>query len=921
MEDGDIVTLVDPINGPEDVTEFLREEGIWTGSNDFEDLELDPDGLKSYIEDRDPRDLLVERAQGVSKAATSDTPVGTRVAFTLGGADGTGRITGVDTGTDTAEVSVAEGTVELPLDALTLSSADLEDGPSDVYAPPATPISQQLPDSGRAESGPLTADEQFAYNEARARLSLLLSRENRQAAAAEIEDLETFIGPLHERALEEFSGTLEATDSAAGSDSFPVTDAPTVSAPLNGATDLSSRAAELYGPSEPEISSINADLRAGYADDDVLALQDVVLSSEITDNVSLFRGEYVPIEIAAQIVPGRALRNDSFMAPTKSSEAAEEHLARVVEPEDAIGKIPVSFRIEAEAGAPGIDLSAQAGHAQEVLLPAGVELVVTDVAWDESRGKLSVTASYDGTSVSSVADLTALEANPLKNADTTPEDLTSALQQTNEEVNKHQFMLAAARLSGEGADTAEDERKLARARAVRDSVAALIAARGGETPTPRRNATAQAKRITDPDEATALAQTIAGDDTASQLMRAALDAPARDEYAAVFVTQGADGEVVGAASTVDSSEVGEGSHVLISQIGARDESAGSILFNSILEDAQTRGRGVLLNHVDQDDIEYWSKDQGLAENPFEGGPPGYGLTAKETAQRVSQGQLDVPGPTEYGRFQLPERETTLTPGSVIDDAKDLSALPEQAWVGLSSATGPTELYQKDAENTWISSTSSEDDPALTDQELFALSSEPNTVIWFEEVSENTPEVESVPADNDEEIQAVDANGARIAEGDSVSTSDGEVSGVVERVEDDGEHIRVRDSDGATHRFPAGFLTPPNPSPATGEGVGTPNPLPNPTSAPGTGEGAGTPNQSDLRQRDGSGQPFASDGSGLALYVGYEVMDSDDPEYFGEITSIEEDGEHVNILGEDGTERRRKAEDLDLAVSIEIEIEE
>lgn len=914
LDDGDTVILVDPINGPEDVSKFLREDGIWTGSNDFEDLELDSDALKDYIESRDPRDLLVERPQ-TSESVSVDTPVGTRVSFTLGGADGTGRITAMDASTDTAEVSVAEGTVELPIESLTVSVQAAEDGPSDIYTPPAVPFSQQIPDSGRTDQGPLTADEQFAYNDARARLDVLLGRENRQGAAAEIEDLETLVEPLHKRALEEFSGTLEDVDSAAGTDTFPVTDASFVSAPTNGSTDLSSRAAELYGPSEPEISSINADLRAGYADDDVLALQDKVLNSEITDNVSLFRGEYVPIEVAAQIIPGRALRNDSFMALMKSSKAVDGRLARVVNHEDTIGKVPVSFRIEAEAGAPGVDLSAQPGHAQEVLLPAGVELVVTDVGWDEDRGKLNVVASYDGTSVASMADLTTLEANPLKNADTTLEDLSNALQQTNEEVNRHQFTLAAARLSGEGEDTSEDERKLARARAVRDSVAALISVREAsstktESPAP--------ERITDAASASALANAITGTSDDEQAMRSALESVASTTGATAFAVQ-RDGEVTAAIATVDSRDAGAADYVLIGYLGAKNDEDGAAVLEEVLRDAAARNRGVLIEPTPSSE-DYWTQEQGFVPDPFELGASANGLTPVAVSARVEQGPpnaepvpahssgLDIPTGAEEAEDNQPDSGGVLPPGSEIQNVQDLFGLPEQAWVGMSSATGPTELYQKDADGTWVSDAGSEDDLALTDQELFALASDPSTVIWFEEISDGVPKIESVPTGNETK--------SRISEGDEVSTSNGELSGVVERIEPDGEHVHVRDSSGTVHRLPMGFLSSPNPSPNP-----TPGPLPNPSPTPGTGEGEGTPNPTDLRQRDGFGRPFASDGSGLALYVGFEVMDSQDPEYFGKIISIEEDGEHVSILGEDGTKRRRKAEDLDLAVSIEMELEE
>lgn len=899
--DGDIVYLVDPVNGPEDVTEFLREDGIWAGSNDFEDLELDPEALKDYIEARDPSDLLVTRSQSSGTQATVDIPVGTRVAFTLGGADGTGRIASVDTTTDTAEVSIAEGTVELPLDSLTIPAAvnpEAVDGPSDVYTAPATPISQQLPDTARSDSELLSADEQFAYNEARARLSVLLSRKNQAEVSEEVTSLEEFIDPLHDRAVAELSATLSPVDSAATSDEFPAANDTIASAPIDGTTDLSAQAAELYGPDDAAISSINADLRAGYADADILALQDLVLRSEITENSSLFRGEYISIEIAAQIAPGGALRNDSFMSTRKSAAAVDEQLARVTPEDTLVGKIPVSFRIEADAGAPAVDLSAQTGHPQEVLLPAGVELVVTDVGWDEERGKLSVTASYDGTSVASVADLTALEENPLKSADTTIEDLTNALQQTNDEVNKHQFNLVAAQIQDPEADFAEDERKLARARAVRDSITALIATQGG-------NESTAPKKITDASAAAELAQTVTGDSPDEQAMRSALQSIADVPGAAAYVVQ-RDGEVSAAAATVDSREAGVDDYVWIGYLGALDDDDGAAVLDLILEDAAARNRGVLLEPTPNTE-DYWLQEQGFVEDPLNSGASANGLDAAALKQRVDEVRPDAePVPAHSGGMD-PEGgtgpEPAIAPGSEIRDIQDLADLPAQAWVGLSSATGPTELYQKDEDGYWADATSSADDPVLTGEELFGLASGTDTTIWFEEVSEGTPEIESTPVENT----------SRISEGDHVSTSDGEVSGVVESVEEDGKHVLVRDSEGVTHRFPSGFLTSPNPNPM-------PNPQPNPMPAPGIGEGVGTPNSSDLRQRDENEQPFASDGSGLALYVGYEAATSDLEPIFGIITALDEDGEHVYFTSEDDSKRRIRAEDLDLVISVEAETE-
>jgi hypothetical protein len=960
LVDGDRVLLEETINGSEDITDFLRDSGFWHGANDYEDLELDPDALKDYIEERDPKDLFAERA--ADKEMTAPTPdVGTKVALTVGGADGAGRVAGVDKNTGTVEVSVEEGTVSVPLDSVSPPAADAEDapdGPTNVYTPPAIPFSERFPNI--AETGPLSAEEQTAYGAARSRLALLQGRRSQEKGAVEeMADLIAVIEALHYRAVDEFAKRLQPLDSTAVGEGFPAALPSLVTNPIDAGTseEYSQDASAAYGPTDLEASSINADIRAGYADASVLELQDLLLRSALQDNVSLYREEYVPLEVAEQMTVGRVLRNESFMGTMKSPEESSSYVESLTSEDERIGKVAVAFRIETDAGAPGIDLSGSENHGNEVLLPAGVELEVKDVGWDAPNNRLSVVASYDGTSVSSVADLTDLEDNDLRSPDTTLEDLQAALAQTNEEVNKHQFSVAVAELQGVE-QTDEAVRKLERAEAVRDSVTALIAVREQSGSGQEPITTSAPEKIADAERAAELVASIPGTDEDSQAMRAALESVATEPGSSAFVLLDSDGNVRAAASVVEGLSAVDGAdsavpeNVWLSYLGAANDAAGSEIFNALVEDASSQNLGILLEPSD-DDEDYWTQSQGMVSDPFGTGTSAVGLTAEAAQQRVEQGHPADSGiPTYAAGPQADDsavESAALRPGDVVNSVEGLASLPQEAWVGVSSSDGPTEMFRRDEDGHWLSSIPSPDDKVLTDEELLARSDGGDTTLWFEGTSAEAPSVETetepgseVKHDDAGRSYVSDMDGNPVHAGDTVTSTEHAVSSTVDTIEDDGLHVQTTDPEGNslrlatdTLRWVSGTGTPkPTPKPGTGEGTPTPTPTP----SPGTGEGVGTPTPTptpeeaeeestpaageDLRQVNEFGQTFISDGTGLALYEGSEYAEIS-PEYteFGTVAAIEEDGIHIVALGEDGKRRRKKAEDLDLTVSIEVEIEE
>lgn len=891
LVDGDRVFLEDTANGPEDVTEFLREDGAWIGSNDFEDLELDSEALKDYIEARDPKDLTVARSAPVvpGRDGEGDIPrVGSRVSFTIGGADGTGRVVSVDESTGTAEISVNEGTVEVSLDDLSteVSDSDTADGPSTSYVPRAVPLSKQMSGTEQGTEGQLSVEERFFYDEARARLSVLLGRS--AGAIDEVTDLENVIKPLHERATAEFAESLSPAADAAPTEEFPEAGTELATAPLNGAENLEEEAAALYGTTDAQVSSTNAELRAGYADADALALQDLILQSEITDNTSLFRGEYVSLETAEQITPGRTLRNESFMSTMKSADDVDSYLERFTDPAKASGKIPVQFRIEADAGAPGVDISGQPGHDQEVLLPAGVELEVTSVGWDADTEALSVVASYDGTSVASVADLTALEDNPLDTPDTTVDELEKALEKTNNEVNKHQFAKAVAVRRGEPA--AEDAtRKLAKATAIRDSISALLKL---QNTADTENAEGSSLKVTNPSKAAELAKTVTGTDLSSQLIREALRAP-ETENGSVFVVQDENGDITGAVATAEHTFTSESDetvdYIKIGDIGAHDGADGAQLLNAALEDAHSRGQGVMVDAPSKtaaDQLE----GQGFVADPFKMGMKGYGLTPEALEERIQQGhptdQEITAHPGDLEPLQdSSEPDAAPKPGSVVDSVERLDALPEGSWVGISTPDGPTKLYQQDDSGNWVSSVATEDEAARTSQELVDEAAANETTMWVEGEAAEAPDIQS----DTPNTEAPDADGVPVAEGDTVSDADGN-SWTVSEVEDDGEHVQAIADDGTQQRLRTDTVIKAD-------------------------------SQEDQRQKDSEGRFFISDGSGLALYEGSEAATEQGNGMFGSIVSIDKDGDHVEFRSEDGTTHRISADDLDLAMSVEVEIEE
>lgn len=58
LPDGSVVRLDDTINGDEDITEFHKDKGSWVGSNENEEVDLDTDAFKDYINSRDPKDIV-----------------------------------------------------------------------------------------------------------------------------------------------------------------------------------------------------------------------------------------------------------------------------------------------------------------------------------------------------------------------------------------------------------------------------------------------------------------------------------------------------------------------------------------------------------------------------------------------------------------------------------------------------------------------------------------------------------------------------------------------------------------------------------------------------------------------------------------------------------------------------------------------
>jgi hypothetical protein len=818
LVDGDRVLLEETINGSEDITDFLRDSGFWHGANDYEDLELDPEALKDYIEERDPKDLFAERA--ADKAMTAPTPdVGTKVAFTVGGADGAGRVAGVDKDTGTVEVSVEEGTVSVPLDSVSPPAAgteDAPDGPINVYTPPAIPFSERFPNI--AETGPLSTEEQTAYGAARSRLALLQGRGSQEeGAVGEMADLIAVIEALHYRAVDEFAKRLQPLDSTAVGEGFPAALPSLVTNPIDAGSseEYSQDAAAAYGPTDLEASSINADIRAGYADASVLELQDLLLRSALQDNVSLYREEYVPLEVAEQMTVGRVLRNESFMGTMKSPEESSSYVESLTSEDERIGKVAVAFRIETDAGAPGIDLSGSENHGNEVLLPAGVELEVKDVGWDAPNNRLSVVASYDGTSVSSVADLTDLEDNDLRSPDTTLEDLQAALAQTNEEVNKHQFSVVVAELQGVE-QTDEAVRKLERAEAVRDSVTALIAVREQSGSGQEPITTSAPEKIADAERAAELVASITGTDEDSQAMRAALESVATEPGSSAFVLLDSDGNVRAAASVVEGLSAVDGAdsavpeNVWLSYLGATNDADGSEVFNALVEDAASQNLGILLEPSD-DDEDYWTQSQGMVSDPFGTGTSAVGFTAEAAQQRVEQGHPADSGiPTYAAGPQADDSAVELAalrPGDVVNSVEGLASLPQEAWVGVSSSDGPTEMFRRDEDGHWLSSIPSPDDKVLTDEELLARSEGLDTTLWFEGTSAEPPSVETetepgseVKHDDAGRSYVSDMDGNPIHEGDTVTSTENAVSSTVDTIEDDGLHVQTTDPEGNSLRL-------------------------------------------------------------------------------------------------------------------------
>lgn len=72
LPDGSVVRLDDTINGDEDITEFRKDKGSWVGSNENEEVDLDTDAFKDYINSRDPKDIVHVKDSGKKSDDESD---------------------------------------------------------------------------------------------------------------------------------------------------------------------------------------------------------------------------------------------------------------------------------------------------------------------------------------------------------------------------------------------------------------------------------------------------------------------------------------------------------------------------------------------------------------------------------------------------------------------------------------------------------------------------------------------------------------------------------------------------------------------------------------------------------------------------------------------------------------------------------
>lgn len=154
--------------------------------------------------------------------------------------------------------------------------------------------------------------------------------------------------------------------------------------------------------------------------------------------------------------------------------------------------------------------------------------------------------------------------------------------------------------------------------------------------------------ITDPKVASRLADTVEGDDNNAEFIRNALNTPAEfgEDVSRVYVKTDSDGNVVGAASTVDYSydpdefdlgyEQEPFNYVKLDYLGSQKGSgSGSALVARVLSDAREQDRGVLLEATPES-RSYWEEKQGFKEDPYGAGMSAYGLTPEQIDEYFSE---------------------------------------------------------------------------------------------------------------------------------------------------------------------------------------------------------------------------------------------------------------------------------------------